>query len=242
MYALGATFYTLLTGTVPAAAADRVARLGKKEPDPLVPVTQLAPYVRPTVAQAIHAALSIPSQDRFATVEEFWEVLWKLMNAVQPSWQQVPEPMIPPDLEATKTEPDVNPAVIQGPELAVGVPTEDQMGQDAEPAATMPEGEAPVVRVEAPIEAEVATAPTSSGPPLSPALAGEEHPAGKGSLHERSPGLLAKGRAKSKEKSHGLARNHTSAKRGSFSCLRFSLDSCACLGQDQVAKDGRMEA
>src|SRR6266516_7837917 len=108
MYALGATFYTLLTGTVPAAASDRVARLAKKEPDPLVPVNQIAPYVRLTVARAIHGALSIQSDDRFATVEQFWEVLWQFMTAAQPSWLQVPEPMITPAMEETKTEPDVS--------------------------------------------------------------------------------------------------------------------------------------
>src|SRR2546423_4347250 len=53
LYALGAVLYTLLTGTVPAAAADRVARLGELEADPLVPMNQITPYVRPTVARAI---------------------------------------------------------------------------------------------------------------------------------------------------------------------------------------------
>jgi hypothetical protein len=231
-----------------------------KEPDPLVPVNQITHYIRPTVTRAIHGALSIPSDDRFATVEQFWEVLWQFMNAAQPSWLQVPEPMIAPALEETKTEPDVPPAVAQGPELAVvvpaeeqtelddqpavtqepelaervpieeqmgqdvnpvvtqelelaeGVPSEEQMGQDAEPDGTMPGGETPVLMVDAPIEAEVASAPASSEPPLSPAVAGEDHPAVKGSLHERSaglrpekPGLLAKGRTRSKEKSKGLA-------------------------------------
>src|SRR3989440_4144560 len=256
IYALGAVLYTLLTGTLPAAAADRVARLAKKEADPLVPVNQIAPYVRPAVARAIHGALSIQSQDRFATVEQFWEVLWQFMNAAQPSWLQVPEPMITPALEETKTEPDVSPAVTQEPELAEevpaeeqtepdvspvvtqgsdlaeGVPIEEQMGQDAGPDGTMPEGETPGVIVDAPIEVEVASAtsaaPASSEPPLSSALAGEEHPAGKESLHERSaglrpekPGLLAKGRARSKEKSKGLA--PTSPKRKARKFFLFTL-------------------
>src|SRR6266567_1093813 len=252
MYALGATFYTLLTGTVPAAASDRVARLAKKEPDPLVPVNQIAPYVRLTVARAIHGALSIQSDDRFATVEQFWEVLWQFMTTAQPSWLQVPEPMITSALEETKTEPDVPPAVTPGPELAEevpaeeqtepdvrpavtqglelaeGVPVEEQMGQDAEPGGTMLEGETPVLMVDAAIEAEVPSAPASSEPPLSPAVAGEDHPAVKGSLHERSaglrpekPGLLAKGRARRKEKSKGLA--PTSPKRKARKFFLFTL-------------------
>jgi hypothetical protein len=82
--------------------------------------------------------------------------------------------------------------------------------------------------VDAPIEAEVASAPASSEPPLSPAVAGEDHPAVKGSLHERSaglrpkkPGLLAKGRARSKEKSKGLA--PTSPKRKARKFFLFTL-------------------
>ena len=216
---------------MPTAAADRVARLGELEADPLVPMNQITPYIRPTVARAIHGALSIPSQERFATVEQFWEVLWQLMNADPPSWLQVPQPMITPAMEETKTEPDVSPVVTQVLELAEGAPAEDQMGQDAEPDATMPEGEILIVMVDALIEAEVASAPASSGPHLSSALAGEDHPAGKGSLHERSPGLrpkkpglLANGRAR--RRAREWRRHRQSAKRGSFSCLRFSLSSC----------------
>jgi len=112
------------------------------------------------------------------------------------------------------------------------VPIEEQMGQDAGPDGTMPEGETPGVIVDAPIEAEVAdatsAAPASSEPPLSSALAGEDHPAGKESLHERSaglrpekPGLLAKGRARRKEKSKGLA--PTSPKRKARKFFLFTL-------------------
>jgi len=211
IYALGATFYTLLTGTVPAAASDRLAQLGEKEPDPLLPMNQITPYVRPTVARAIHCALSIKSHDRFATVEQFWEALWQVINASQPSWPQVPEPMITPPIEGKNTGPDVNPVVTKVPEQAV-VPTEDQMGLDAEPAGAMPEGENPALITNATIQAEVASAPASSEPPLSPALPGEDNPPVKISSLERSPvlrpkkaGLLASGRAKSKDKRNGFA-------------------------------------
>lgn len=54
VYALGAIFYTLLTGIVPAAAPDRLLQLSEKKPDPLIPMYQITPYVRTTVAQAIH--------------------------------------------------------------------------------------------------------------------------------------------------------------------------------------------
>jgi serine/threonine protein kinase len=212
IYALGATFYTLLTGTVPAAAYDRLARLVEMEADPLLPMNQITPYVRTTVAWAIHCALSIQSHDRFATVEQFWEALWQVTKASQPSWLQVPEPMITPPIVGKNTGPDVNPVVTQVPELEVVVATEEHMGLDAEPDGTMPEVEIPVLLADATIQAEVASAPASPGPPLSPALPGEENPHVKVSLHERppalrpkKPGLLANGRATSKDKRHGFA-------------------------------------
>jgi serine/threonine protein kinase len=228
IYALGATFYTLLTGTVPAAASDRLARLGEKEPDPLLPMNQITPYVRPTVARAIHCALSIKSHDRFATVEQFWEALWQVINASQPSWPQVPEPMITPPTEEKNTGPDVPPAVTQVPEQVVVVPTEEHTGPDAEPDGTMPEIEIPALIANATIQAEEASAPASSGPPLSPALPGEDKPPVKVSSHERSPdlrpkkpGLLANARAKSKEKRNGFAPQ--SQKRKARTIFLFTL-------------------
>jgi serine/threonine protein kinase len=228
IYALGATFYTLLTGTVPAAASDRLARLGEMEPDPLLPMNQITPYARTTVAWAIHCALSINSHDRFATVEQFWEALWQVTKASQPSWLQVPEPMITPPIEGENTGPDVNPVVTQVPELEVVVATEEHMGLDVEPDDTMPEGEIPVLIADATIQDEVASAPASPGPPLSPALPGEVNPPVRVSLRERSPalrpkkpGLLANGRTNSKYKRNGFAPK--SQKRKVRTILLFTL-------------------
>jgi len=73
IYGLGATFYTLLTGTVPIDAITRAtARRGS---DPLVPAHLVAPDVPWAVAETIARAMSISSDDRFATVEEFWQEL-----------------------------------------------------------------------------------------------------------------------------------------------------------------------
>lgn len=73
IYALGATFYTLLTGTVPPDAIKRVSEQHKG--DPLTPILFLAPTLPVTSAQAIQRAMSINSEDRFETVEEFWQAL-----------------------------------------------------------------------------------------------------------------------------------------------------------------------
>src|SRR6266446_8360572 len=73
IYGLGATFYTLLTGTIPIDAIVRAA--GSKGTDPLKPVHLLAPAVPLAVSEAIGRAMALSSEDRFATVEEFWQVL-----------------------------------------------------------------------------------------------------------------------------------------------------------------------
>jgi len=73
IYGLGATLYTLLTGTIPADAITRVT--GSKRIDPLTPAYLVAPDVPWTVSMVIEQAMSISSEDRFATIEEFWQEL-----------------------------------------------------------------------------------------------------------------------------------------------------------------------
>src|SRR5947209_13746294 len=68
MYALGAVLYTLLTGIVPANALYWLARLRENEADPLLPLNQVVPTVPTLIADAIHRAMSINSNDRFSTV------------------------------------------------------------------------------------------------------------------------------------------------------------------------------
>jgi eukaryotic-like serine/threonine-protein kinase len=73
IYGLGATLYTLLTGTIPIDAITRAT--GSKGIDPLVPVHLVALSVPWANAMAIEKAMSISSVDRFNTVEEFWQEL-----------------------------------------------------------------------------------------------------------------------------------------------------------------------
>ena len=87
MYGLGATLYTLLTGTIPIDAIARVT--GSKGIDPLVPVHLVAPSVSWANAMAIEKAMSISSDDRFNSVEDFWREL----NSHTPK-QQVVTPLL----------------------------------------------------------------------------------------------------------------------------------------------------
>ena len=75
IYGLGATFYALLTGNVPIDALYRITQMGSKGADPLEPVDQLMTTISPPVAVAIQRAMAINGDDRFATVEEFWQAL-----------------------------------------------------------------------------------------------------------------------------------------------------------------------
>jgi serine/threonine protein kinase len=79
IYALGAIFYTLLSGSMPVAASQRLDQLAQNEPDPLVPVNQIEPSVPTTVALAIQRAMSIHTHDRYPTVEQFWEAVWQVI-------------------------------------------------------------------------------------------------------------------------------------------------------------------
>jgi len=73
IYGLGATFYTLLTGTVPIDAVSRTAE--SNGIDPLLPASLITPDVPTDVAKTLQRAMSISIDDRFKTIEEFWKEL-----------------------------------------------------------------------------------------------------------------------------------------------------------------------
>jgi len=73
LYGLGATLYTMLTGVIPPDAITRATR--SKSLDPLRPVNLLVPAIAPEVARAIEEAMSISIDDRFKTIEQFWQEL-----------------------------------------------------------------------------------------------------------------------------------------------------------------------
>ncbi len=73
VYGLGATLYTLLTGVKPVNAVKRVT--AEKGNDPLKPAHVLVPDIPQPVSRAIQRALSLHHENRFATVEDFWNAL-----------------------------------------------------------------------------------------------------------------------------------------------------------------------
>ncbi len=91
IYGLGATFYTLLTGTVPDDAFYRMTNIGGGKGDPLEPVNQLNANIPDYVSAAIQRAMALNIEDRFPTVEQFWQAL----NA-HPLEKNTPIPPVPP--------------------------------------------------------------------------------------------------------------------------------------------------
>jgi eukaryotic-like serine/threonine-protein kinase len=75
IYGLGAAIYTLLTGIVPVDAFYRATNLGSKGIDPLESIRKYAPNVPQHVADAIYRAMAVDKDDRFPTVQDFWQEL-----------------------------------------------------------------------------------------------------------------------------------------------------------------------
>ncbi len=75
LYGLGATLYTLLTGTVPTEAFFRLTQQAGRGSDPLVPVKQLIPAIPEHISAAIAQAMALEISERFATAEDFWQAL-----------------------------------------------------------------------------------------------------------------------------------------------------------------------
>ncbi|HVU66156.1 MAG TPA: serine/threonine-protein kinase, partial [Ktedonobacteraceae bacterium] len=75
VYGLGATLYTLLTGTIPVDAFFRMTQQMGKQVDPLPPVKQLVPSLPDSVSRAIERSMAPGKNERFATVNDFWAAL-----------------------------------------------------------------------------------------------------------------------------------------------------------------------
>jgi serine/threonine protein kinase len=73
IYGLGATLYTLLTGTIPPDVISRVMR--SQSIDPLKPAHLLIPEIPGDISEAIGRAMILNAAERFATIEEFWRTL-----------------------------------------------------------------------------------------------------------------------------------------------------------------------
>ncbi len=75
VYGLGATCYTLLSGTQPVDALQRMIKLANKSADPLSPLAELVVDVPTAAILTVQRALDINYERRFATPQLFWQAL-----------------------------------------------------------------------------------------------------------------------------------------------------------------------
>ncbi len=81
IYGLGATLYTLLTGKVPVDALVRLTVSGKV--DPLKPVKEMVPDIPREISDAIQRAMSLQSEERFESIDQFWQQIKTYANEQQ---------------------------------------------------------------------------------------------------------------------------------------------------------------
>ena len=75
IYGLGATIYALLTGVIPTDALIRLTQTETKHVESLKPVSAYVESLPPSIDAVIQRAMALHSEDRFATVEAFWQAL-----------------------------------------------------------------------------------------------------------------------------------------------------------------------
>ncbi|GCE30182.1 hypothetical protein KDA_56660 [Dictyobacter alpinus] len=75
IYALGATFYCLLTGKLPADSLQRTTMLVSSQMDPIKTADQVVPGIPQHIARALERAMAIGYEQRFASVEDFWQAM-----------------------------------------------------------------------------------------------------------------------------------------------------------------------
>ncbi len=88
VYGLGATLYTLLTGTIPT---DALTRLTESKTDPLRSVKTLVPAIPAGVSEVVKRAMSLNREDRFTDVEQLWQVFCEAADEKQASPTEITE-------------------------------------------------------------------------------------------------------------------------------------------------------
>jgi serine/threonine protein kinase len=106
IYGLAATLYTLMTGKVPTDALYRMTQLGSKHNDPLVAANVVLPTIPQHIAEVLEQAMAINSNDRYATIEEFWQAL-----TLYPVAEDEPEPLLVPVEDMHELAEALTPAV-----------------------------------------------------------------------------------------------------------------------------------
>ncbi|NTW00221.1 MAG: protein kinase [Oscillochloris sp.] len=122
LYSLGATLYHMLTGTLPADAMSRMARLINGNPDSLRPIREISSHVPEAVANLIQRSMNVTLEGRPHSAREMREELFHARHPATPitapSSTSVRDPR-----SATPSSP-VTPSFAQSPAATVSVQSE----------------------------------------------------------------------------------------------------------------------
>ena len=86
VYGLGATLYTLLTGTHPV---DALTRLTEGKTDPLRSIKEIVPDIPAPVSEVVARAMSLKREERFDDIEQFWQAFREAAGEKQASSAEV---------------------------------------------------------------------------------------------------------------------------------------------------------
>jgi len=71
IYSVAAILYQMMTGSPPVSCQDRLAALGKDQPDPYVPVAQTHPRYDPKFLNSVDLSLALLNEHRIRSATEF---------------------------------------------------------------------------------------------------------------------------------------------------------------------------
>jgi eukaryotic-like serine/threonine-protein kinase len=105
LYALGATIYHLLTGTVPADAMTRMTRMMAGNPDPLIPAHEVLPHIPVPISNLLRRSLALTPEGRPGSAREMREELQRLRSGAPAGPPPVAPPITPPRAPSTPLKP-----------------------------------------------------------------------------------------------------------------------------------------
>lgn len=93
LYSLALTLYHLLSGRKPPRTISRLTAKAQSMPDPLRPLSEIAPHIPETVSEVLQRAAAVFAEDRLATAAEMRQRLRQAAaSRTQPVIVQQPEP------------------------------------------------------------------------------------------------------------------------------------------------------
>lgn len=98
IYALGATFYHLLTNRVPDAATKRTLAIWEGKEDPLPNPSQLNPEIPPSISDCLIKAMEIERDHRFSSAIEMQEALQTAIADEKARKKEKTLPLIEPEI------------------------------------------------------------------------------------------------------------------------------------------------